>query len=220
MHSKSFLLFLMIMVVCTFSNAQTPPAKKPGEAAASSAKKEYAMGFFSGVHLNQASTKTNGSTVNMKGSSFPIGAFFDGKINQKYGYQLTFANEPYMVEGNSDVAMCGTSGTNNCDININYFGLGGVLVYNIATTDKIKARAYGGVTFLFPQTKTSNVLDIGSQGTNFNAKIGAGLDLSVNEWYYVPIDFGINYFPNMFPNKNDFDTIGTTLHVGFGIYLN
>ncbi|MBC7457539.1 MAG: hypothetical protein H7235_04630 [Bdellovibrionaceae bacterium] len=202
------------------SYAQTA-VKKPSDGATSGGtKKEYAMGFFSGVHLNQASTKTNGSTVNMKGSSFPIGAFFDGRINAKYGYQLSFANEPYMVEGNSDVAMCGSSATNNCDININYFGLGGVFVYNIATTEKMKARAYGGVTFLFPQTKTSNVLDIGAQGTNFNAKIGVGLDLSVNEYYYVPIDLGINYFPNIFPNKNDFSTVGTTIHIGFGIYLN
>ncbi len=205
------------MVFCTLGFGQ---AKKAGDGKASTAKKEYAMGFFSGVHLNQASTKTNGSTVNMKGSSFPIGAFFDGYINAKYGYQLTFANEPYMVEGNSDVAPCGSSGTRNCDININYFGLSGALVYNITSNDKMKARAYGGVTMLFPQTKTSNVLDIGSQGTNFNAKVGVGLDLSVNEWYYVPIDVGINYFPNFFPNKNDFSTIGTSLHIGFGIYLN
>lgn len=210
----------MIMVSCTFAHAQSASPKKSGESSGGSAKKEYAMGFFSGVHLNQASTKTNGSTVEMKGSSFPIGAFFDGSISPKYGYQLTFANEPYMVEGNSDTALCGNSSTNNCDININYFGLGGAIVYNMATTEKVKARVYGGVTLLFPQTKTSNVLDIGSQGTNFNAKIGVGLDLSVNEWYYVPIDLGINYFPNMFPNKNDFSTIGTTIHIGFGIYLN
>ncbi len=205
------------MVLCTFGQAQE---KKSGDAKASSAKKEYALGFFSGVHLNQASTKTNGSTVEMKGSSFPIGAFFDGSINPKYGYQLKFANEPYMVEGSSDTAQCGTSTTRNCDININYFGLGAALVYNITSNDKMRARAYGGFTFLFPQTKTSNVLDIGSQGTNFNAKVGIGLDLSVNEWYYVPIDLGINYFPNFFPNKNDFSTLGTTIHIGFGIYLN
>lgn len=218
MRSQQFFIFLMIIVACSYGFAQS--GKKSGDSQASSSKKEYAMGFFSGVHLNQASTKTNGSTVDMKGSSFPIGAFFDGKINSKYGYQLTFANEPYMVEGNSDVATCGSSSTRNCDININYFGLGGTLVYIVTSTDRVKVRVYGGVTLLFPQTKTSNVLDIGSQATNFNAKVGGGLDLSVSESYYVPIDLGINYFPNIFPNKNDFSTIGTTIHVGFGIYLN
>ncbi len=200
-----------------FAQAKKPTAS--GTQAASS-KREYALGFFSGVHINQASTKTNGSTVNMKGSSFPIGIFFDGAINGKYSYQLTFANEPYMVEGNSDNALCGNSSTRNCDININYFGLGGSLIYNIFTNEKVKARAFSGITFLFPQTKTSNVLDIGSQGKNFNLKIGLALDLAVSEWYYVPVALGFNYFPNFYPNENDFSTSGTTLHIGFGVYLN
>lgn len=223
MPSRFLLLFFMMLALSSLGFAQAKsaaPAKSSGDGKASATKKEYALGFFSGVHLNKASTKTNGSTVNMKGSSFPIGGYFDGRINGKYGYQVTFANEPYMVEGNTDVASCGNSATHNCDININYFSLGPSVVYNIFQNDKAKGRAYGGMTFLFPQTKTSNVLDIGSQGIGYNIKIGASLDLSISETYYVPLDLGLNYFPNFFPNKNDYSTFGTTIHVGFGVYLN
>jgi hypothetical protein len=215
MQRRLFFIILVITGLCSLGHTQ---AKKAD--AKSSAKKEYAMGFFSGVHLNQASTKTNGSTINMKGSSFPIGAFFDGKINGLYGYQVSFTNVPYMVEGNLDVAYCGNAMTNNCDININYFGLGTMLNYYIFTNEKARGRVYGGATFLFPQTKKSNVLDIGAQTTNMNVKGGLGLDLSVSDWYYVMIDVGINYMPNMFPNRNEFSTIGTNIHIGFGIYLN
>lgn len=178
-------------------------------------KKDTSLGTIFGINLNRSETATNGENFAANGNSFIIGGFLTTSLYKKYELKVSVINFPYIGNGAVSTTTCGATSSRDCFLNMNYLNALGEFYYPFFTNDKIRAKVGAGFSLLFPQTKSSNFLELGNQSINFAFNGSLAMDVSIDYWYYLPI--GVSAY--WYPNKNSMTMSTTSAYIGFGFYL-
>lgn len=135
-----------------------------------------------------------GSSVSAQtGSSMAIKGAYDYPLLQTVSLRALGGVELFSVSGMGEPLNSTAQATVGTDIT--YLSLDGVLKWSFVQTNSMNFYALGGVGFLYPLTKSSDVIVEDSIESLGVGEFGAGVEFKWGKWL-VPVDFTYYYFPS------------------------
>jgi hypothetical protein len=167
-----------------------------------------AKGYYGGISQNQMNVSlTNSTTLALKGTSFNFGAFYERALTHRVQVLARAGYEGLKATGSLSSNACGSS----CDVDISYLGADAVVKYSFYDNKKTWWLG-GGLGFLFPIIKSSNVIDTGKMTLNEKIILSAGLNWyrTTNTFIPVQLDYALQ------PSNSIVTTSQFILRVGYG----
>lgn len=197
------LLFLLVFLCGTLSSIAPVHAQdemteaEKAEMEASTVKpkqrpkpKTSYWGVSAGYYNNGLSVDlTSTIKVDMSGTSFGIGGFYEYFLKPRWSMHLDVGLKPFNVEGTAIAALCSSS--TDCSLKINYLGADALARFHILT-GKWSPWIGGGGSFQMAMSKTNNVVDDSKIGFASSIIISLGLDWNITPRSKIPIMF--NYY--------------------------
>lgn len=166
----SFFLGLALGRPLPAAAASPAPPLLPGEA----------WGYYGGYSQNSMNVRlTNSTTLDLSGKSWNLGAFSERALTQSLGLLVRAGYEGLQGQGNLNSNVCGGV----CKVDIGALAAEALAKYSFSK-EKQTWWVGGGLGFLYPVLKTSNVLDTGKLSLTEKILFSAGLD-----WHRTPKNF-------------------------------
>lgn len=171
-------------------------------------KSQDTIGLMAGFAMNSMKVKLSDTPVDLTGNSFSLKGFYTTKLDGAISVKGSAGYETFAAKGTIATGTCGSSNSQECNVDISYLGLDALIRYSF--TENFWAG--GGLAFLFALSKDSNVLDTGKITTN-QAIVGAvGYDYRLSGGAFVPLE--LNY--NLFPDNNSTSASQIVIRAGYG----
>lgn len=168
-----------------------------------------AKGYYGGLSQNQMNISlTNSTTLSLSGLSFNFGAFYERAMTQRVQVLGRVGYEGLKATGSLNSNACG----NSCDVDISYLSTDAIVKYSFYQ-DKKSWWLGGGLGFLLPVLKSSNVLDTGKLTISEKILLGAGLNWYRTPQSYIPVQ--LEY--TLQPSNSIVNTSQIILRVGYGV---
>jgi len=167
-----------------------------------------AKGYYGGISQNQMNVSlTNSTTLGLSGMSFNFGAFYERALTHRVQVLARAGYEGLKATGSLSSNACGAS----CDVEVGYLGADAVVKYSFYDNKKTWWLG-GGLGFLFPIIKSSNVIDTGKMTLNEKIILSAGLNWyrTGNTFIPVQLDYALQ------PSNSIVTTSQIILRVGYG----
>lgn len=166
----------------------------------------YGMDTMKATIKNSAGTSY---TANLKGTGFGLLGFYDHPITPSFQLRGTVGFEQFVGKDTLSVSVCGKETTPDCNINVLYLSGYGTAKYNFLN-DKFKMWAAFGVGYLFPISKSSNIIKTDSLST-YALVPSLGFDIPAGKGF-VPlvIDYSI------FSESADVKATSISVRIGWG----
>ena len=167
-----------------------------------------ARGYYGGFSLNQVSVNlTNSTTLKMSGSSFNFGAFYERALTSRVQVVGRGGYEGMKARGSLDSNACGPE----CDVDIGYLSGDAMVKYSFYQRNGTWWLG-GGLGFLFPLIKSSNVIDSSKMSLTERILVSGGLN-----WYQSPtVFFPIQVDYAIQPSNSVVVIQQVVLRVGYG----
>ncbi|XGC79743.1 hypothetical protein ACES2L_10420 [Bdellovibrio bacteriovorus] len=149
-------------------------------------------GVLGGYAMNSMSSKISNTTISVSGSSFSVNGLYQmplPDLGQKISARILGGYETFQASGSD-------SGTDRT-VDISYLGVQGLLRYSFYQQPKFNVWAGGGLGFLFAIAKSSkNFLDESKISTNQTLIGSIGVDYTLNNRNYIPVQFDYVIYPD------------------------
>jgi hypothetical protein len=184
----------------------TPPVKP--DLTPTAVTVPQAKGYYGGVSQNQLSVSlTNSTTLKLSGLSFNAGAFYERALTRRLQVLARAGYEGLKAKGSLSSDACGAS----CDVDVSYLAADALVKYSFYNGKKTWWLG-GGLGFLFPLVKSSNVLDTSKMTLNEKIILGGGLNWYLNTTNFIPVQ--LEYA--LQPSNSIVTTSQFILRVGYG----
>lgn len=183
--------------------------KGGGEDAPSSRSYWGAIGGLSMDSMKvQVKSLAGTTTTNLSGQGFSGNAFFDYELFKQIWFRGFAGVEGFNVGGTS---VCGNSGKEACNASIYYISLNFIARYVFAT-GSYRPWLGGGLSMMFPASKSSSALDPSSISNTNVIQGAAGMDFFISKNTFVP--FSVEY--GILPKSNEVDASLIQIRLGIG----
>jgi len=180
------------------ATAASPPPPLPMEA----------WGYYGGFSQNSMSVHlTNSTTLDLSGQSWNLGAFSERALTQSVRLLVRAGYEGLQGEGNLNSNVCGGV----CKVDIGALAAEALAKYSFPK-EKYTWWVGGGLGFLFPISKSSNVLDTGKLSLTEKILVGGGLDWHPTPKNFIPLQ--VEYA--LHPSNEIVTTKQLILRLGYG----
>jgi hypothetical protein len=170
------------------------------------------FGVMGGYGLDSQSVKTNGGTATMSGSGFAFKGFVDVPVADGLGAIGRLGIDTFNVTGNIGGSTKCKSNTEDCKTSIMY-GAADLLLRYSFLTGAFRPFGHGGLSVLFPVSKSSNILDESKIAATTILLIGGGFSFAFSDSLYATAAAEYGYFPA----SNDVTTSTINLRAGMGM---
>lgn len=177
-----------------------------------STSRAYYGGFFGFSMDSMTVNVLNGTTTKaeaLSGNGFSGKGLLDYELIRQVWFRGSAGLEMFNVSG---AAGCGPGNNETCDAKINYlsFDFWGRYLFMEGT---LRPWVGGGVSLLFPISKSTSALDEGSVTTTSVFGVGAGADFFISPHMYFP--FQVEY--GMLPKSNEVDASFISIRGGIAM---
>lgn len=166
------------------------------------------------ITSKQQDSLNNLENVSMTGTNFGVVGTLDYPLYPWLSLRAYTGYEMYKVVGTAQFFSCGDKSTKNCNVEINYFSLGGLVRFNYTLTSLQLWAGIGG-SLRQPLTKETTALKKENIAIANTALVALGADYHLSNKYYIPASVEYHY---SFNTSDSVPTISQlALLVGFGI---
>lgn len=158
------------------------------------------------VNVNSFNTNQFLETVSLSGSGFSGKGMFDYELFQQVWFRGTLGAEMFNASGN---ARCGTNNAETCDVKFVYLTFDFIGRY-VFSQSNFRPWAGGGVSLLFPASKSTSALDESSVTTTSVFVVAGGADFFLSPTMYIPIQ--VEY--GMLPKSDEVEANWIAVRVG------
>jgi hypothetical protein len=135
------------------------------------------------VNVNSFNTNQFLENVSLSGSGFSGKGLFDYELFKQIWFRGEIGGEMFNASGK---ARCGTNNTQTCDVKIVYLSFDFLGRY-VFSEGAFRPWVGGGVSLLFPASKSTTALDESSIGTTSVFTVAGGADLFLSPTMYIPL---------------------------------
>lgn len=158
------------------------------------------MGVIGGYLMNTMNAKfslnSTNYTASMKGSGLAALGYYDFPIAKNFEARGLGGVEQFIASESKPTLICDSGTSSNCNVNITYLSLYGVLKYKFLKKATANYWAGGGMGYLIAASKSSTVLDISQVSTNQVFTLSAGMDMAMANNKVLPISLDYSLFPS------------------------
>jgi hypothetical protein len=170
-----------------------------------------AWGFLLGYSQNQMKVNlTASSSVSVAGSSFNVEGFYLRQLDGHYQVLARYGYDTLKATGTMETPSC--LGSTECSVDIGYLDFDGLLTYSF-NSGSVTWWLGGGIGFLYPLSKSSNVLDTSKLGLSEKILADIGLNYYTDRQHFIP--FQVEYV--LFPNNSVVSSSQIIVRLGYGI---
>lgn len=167
-------------------------------------------GYYGGLSYNQMNVSlTSATTLKLTGTSFNLGAFYERAMNRQVQVLARAGYEGLKASGSLNSTAC--EGSNNCEVDIGYLNADAIVKYTWNRGSK-DFWAGGGLGFLLPLLKKSNVIDTSKMTISEKLIIAGGMTWPLDAKTFVPIQ--LEY--SIQPSNNVVSAQQLILRAGYG----
>lgn len=148
-------------------------------------------GVTAGMGTNSMTVKSTASSATLVGTSPNLSAFYQRQLDEEFSTRLFAGYHAFQVSGTSSICSGG-----NCSVDISYLGLEALVRYAFVKKANWQFNAGAGLGFLFPITKSSNIVNTSKITTNQTLLISMGLDWKLGKNSFMPIQLDYALFPD------------------------
>lgn len=171
------------------------------------------MGGFAQDKMDASFTYSSTSYIaNMKGNGFTLTGYYDHPLSPNFILRASGGLEQFIGSASMSASVCGSGTSSSCDVNVLYLSAYGQAKYNL-NLSPTKYWVAGGLGYLFPMTKSSNVLDT-SKLTTWAIVPSVGVDIAMPTGI-LPIQ--LDYV--LFPDSQTVKANAIVIRAGWGWYF-
>lgn len=169
------------------------PYEKRSRSARSS-KEKSSFGIMAGYNMNSMTAKPVGGSVSMSGTSYSLLGFYAMDLDRDISAKFIGGYQTLKATGSADSAIC--TGSTDCNVDLSYLTIEALVRYRFVKGQTMDFWGGAGLGFLFPMSKSSNVLDTSKITTNQTINVALGLDWYLKKKEFVPFQLEYAMYPN------------------------
>ncbi len=158
------------------------------------------MGVMGSYLMNSMEAKfsLNGTnyTASMKGTGFGVLGYYDFPIKSNFEARGLGGVEQFVASESKPTLLCDSGTSANCNVNIMYLSMYGLLKYKFLKRATSTYWAGGGMGYLIAASKSSTVLDISQVSTNQVFTLSGGADIGMGNNRILPVSLDYSLFPS------------------------
>jgi hypothetical protein len=175
-------------------------------------KVTHAWGGLFGFAQNHMKVNvTSATAVAMSGTSFNLEGFYQRQLDGNYQVLGRFGYNSLKAKGTLDTGAC--VGSSECSTDISYLGFDGLVMYSFYKKNQMTFWGGGGLGFLLPFAKSSNVIDTSKLGLGQKILLDVGMNYYLDAKRFVPVQ--LEYV--IFPNNSVVSSSQIILRAGYGL---